>query len=171
MLTIIAFYTNKRIQKINTDKIINEDYRKKVEKMIERAVTVVQLFAYIGLLILFGLSNRNEKAIELKWSEKSLVHHCPFATEAMSRERFQLISRLICFDDIDTRKNRENNKFHKMEVIFKLYKKNLNLIVPSYQLCIDENLYAFRGICRLRHYIPRKPARYALSIGVWLMLN
>ena len=81
------------------------------------------------------------------------MHHCPFATEAMSRERFQLISRHICFDDIDTRKNRENNKFHKMEAIFKLYKKNLNLIVPSYQLCIDETLYAFRGYHPAQIYI------------------
>jgi hypothetical protein len=82
------------------------------------------------------------------------VHHCPFATAAMSRERFQLKTRNVCFDYIDTRKNREINKFHKMEAIFKSFKKNLNLIVPSYQLCQDENLYAFRGLYRFRQSIP-----------------
>jgi hypothetical protein len=97
------------------------------------------------------------------------VHHCPFATAAMSRERFQLISRHICFDDIDTRKNRENNKFHKSEAILKWFKKNLNLIVPSYQLCIDETHYAFRGLCRFRQYIAITPARYGLKY--WCLVD
>ncbi len=87
----------------------------------------------------------------------------------MSRERYQLISRYICFDDIDTRIQRESNKFHKMEAIFNLFKKNLLLIIPSYFLCIDETLYPFRGMCSFRQYIPSKPARYGIKF--WSLVD
>jgi hypothetical protein len=70
------------------------------------------------------------------WSNKSLIHYCPLAAAALSRNRFQLISIHISFDEIDTRKNREQNKFNEMEAIFTMFKKSLNLIIPSYFLCI-----------------------------------
>jgi hypothetical protein len=122
-------------------------------------VSKLELYAFVGLLILFGLTNKNEISIDMLWSDRSFVHYTPFARVAMSRERFQLISRHIWFDDFDTRSERQHNKFHKMEATFNLFKKNLALIIPSYFLCIDETLYAFRGICGFRQYIPSKPAR------------
>ena len=87
----------------------------------------------------------------------------------MSRERYQLISRYIAFDDIDTREKRKEKKFHKMEATFGMFKKALNLIIPSYFLCIDETLYAFRGCCSFRQFIPSKPARY--GIKYWCLVD
>ena len=169
MVTIIAFYTNKRIANIDISKFKNDEYREYIVKMKNKEVDVIEIFTYIGLLILFGLSNKNEISIEQLWSEKSLIHYSPFALAAMSRNRFQLISRYISFDDIDTRKNRSNNKFHKMEATFKMFKQNLNLIEPSKFLCVDETLYAFRGLCSFRQYIPSKPARY--GIKYWCLVD
>ncbi len=63
-------------------------------------VSVLELYAYVGLLILLGLTNKNEISIFMLWSDKSFVHYTPFASFAISRERFQLISRYICFDDL-----------------------------------------------------------------------
>ncbi len=114
-------------------------------------------------MVLFGLSNKNDIAIVSLWSENSVIHYSPFASMAMSRDRFQPISRHICFDDVDTRINRDTNKFHKMESFFWKFKKNLNLIVPSRFLCVDETLYSFRGCWRFRQYILSKPARYGLK--------
>jgi hypothetical protein len=171
MIRIIAYYTNKRIERINTEKYTNEKYRDKLEKIKLNKVSDLELYAYVGLLILFGLTNKNEISIDMLWSDKSFVHFTPFASVAMSREMFQLISRHICFDDFDTRSNRQQNKFHKMEATFNLplVIKNLALVIPSYYLCIDETLYAFRGICGFRQYIPSKPARYGIKF--WCLVD
>jgi len=169
MITIIAFYTNKRIANINTKTIKNAEYRTKMEKQKLNEVSVTEIFAYIDLLILFGLGNKNDVAIDLLWSDKSLVHFSYYAKATMSRERYQLISRYIAFDDIDTREKRKEKKFHKMEATFGMFKKALNLIIPSYYLCIDETLYAFRGCCSFRQFIPSKPARY--GIKYWFLVD
>jgi hypothetical protein len=87
----------------------------------------------------------------------------------MSRERYQLISQYIAFDDIDTREKRKEKKFHKMEASFGMFKKALNLIILSYFLCIDETLYSFRGCCSFRQFIPSKPARY--RIKYWCLVD
>ena len=171
MVRIITYYTKKRIEKRITSKYVNLQYRERLDKIKANNVTEKEIYAYIGLLILFGLTNKNDISIELLWSDKSFVHFTPFASAAMSRERYQLISRYICFDDIDTRIHRESNKFHKMEAIFNLFKKNLLLIISSYFLCITyyETLYPFRGMCSFRQYIPSKPARYGIKF--WSLVD
>ena len=169
MITLIAKYTNRRIALIQTDKLQNASYRKNREKLLKAEITVDELYAYIGLLILFGLANKNDIPIDMLWSENSMIHFSMFANVTMSRDRFQLISRNICFDDIDLRINRQNNKFHKMTEIFELFKQNLRLIVPSKFLCIDETLYPFRGKCSFRQFIPSKPSRY--GIKYWCLID
>jgi hypothetical protein len=91
--------------------------------MKDKAADEIEIYAYIIILILFGLSNKNDIAIESLCFENSVILYSPFGSVAMSRDRFQLISRHICFDDVDTRKNRDTNKFHKMESIFGMFKK------------------------------------------------
>jgi hypothetical protein len=154
MVTTLVYYTNKRIANLGLN---------------QNNVSVVEIYAYIGLLILFGLGNKNNVDIDLLWSDKCLVHFCLYASVTFSRERFQLISRYLCFDDIDTRVNRKENKFHKMEATFNLFKKNLNHVKPSYFLCIDETLYGFRGSCSFRQFIPSKPARYGIKF--WCLVD
>ena len=168
LVTIITYYTNKRIQNIQTALIQNEDYRRDIDSMKSKPIIIMEIFDYIGLLILYGLSNKNEISIESLWSDQFLIHYCPYASVALSRKRFQLISRYISFDDFYTRKNREHNKFHKMEATFNMFKKNLNLIIPSYFLCIDETLFKFRGCCSFRIFQVNQLVM-VLSIGVWWM--
>jgi hypothetical protein len=64
--------------------------------------------------------------------------------------------------------------------VFNLFKDKLLWLHPSYNLCVDETLYSFRGTvcitnflnyfnfiskgkCSFRQYIPSKPARYGLK--------
>jgi hypothetical protein len=56
MITLIAKYTNRRIALIQTDKLQNASYRKNREKILKAEINVDELYAYIGLLILFGLA-------------------------------------------------------------------------------------------------------------------
>ena len=78
------------------------------------------MFAFVDVLILFGLTNKNDIPIHVLWSEKSILNLSVFASVTISRDRFQLICRHICFDDYDQRKNNQNNKFYKMQTIFNL---------------------------------------------------
>ena len=168
MMESIVEYTNLRISLINTSKILNKNYRIKFERMISKKITLVEMYGFVGLMILFGLTGKTDVSVEEIWSEKS-IHYSPIASAAMSRQRFQLITQNICFDNILTRNSRNSNKFHKMSDIFGLFKENIKLITPSYCLCVDETLYQFRGKCFCRQFIPSKPARY--GIKYWCLVD
>lgn len=58
MITIIAYYTNKRIANIDTSIILNEKFKTFIIGMKDKAVDEIEIYAYIGLLVLFGLSNK-----------------------------------------------------------------------------------------------------------------
>ena len=120
------------------------------------------MYGLIGIFILFGLTGKSNVPIEEIWSENS-ANYASFASITMARERFQLIVKNICFDNILTRDIRKLDKFRKMSEIFNKFKDNLNLITPSSFLCIDETLYSFRWRCFYRQYIPSKPARYGIK--------
>ena len=114
---------------------------------------------------MFGLTGKSDVSIEELWSERSaqFAPFAPFASVTMSRERFQFISKNICFDDIHTREIRKTHKFHIMLQILTLFKENMKLIHVSDFLCIDETLNAFRGHYFVRQFIPSKPARYGIK--------
>jgi hypothetical protein len=135
----IAKYSNKKIKLIDNQVIENAKYRLAREKLTSLEVSSEELYGFIGILIL------SNETIESLWNEASL-HYASFAAVTMSRDRFQLISRNITFDDLDTRNIRKTLKFHKMQEIFEDFKSNLELIIPSNSLCVDEELYAFRGL-------------------------
>ena len=56
-----------------------------------------------------------------------------------------------------------------MHEIFNCFKENLRLIIPSFCLCVDETLHAFRGKCFCRQFIPSKPARYGIKF--WCLVD
>ena len=141
----IAKYTNKKIQTINTGLIEDEKYRAQKEKLRALVITPLEIYAFTGILILLGITKKSNESIESLWNSSSL-HYASFAAATMPRDRFQLISRNIKFDDLESRSIRNKFKFHKMQEIFDDFKNNLELIIPSNLLCVDEELYAFRGV-------------------------
>ena len=60
---------------------------------------------FIGLLLLFGFTKKNDIEIQEIWSPDSL-HHSGFATSAMQRNRFTFIASCLTFDGISTRDQR-----------------------------------------------------------------
>jgi hypothetical protein len=158
---LVVDYTNLRISLIDLSKISNNTYRKQQELLIGKKITIDEMYSFIGLLILFGLTGNSDVSNEEIWSEKS-AHYTQYAVVTMSRDRFQLIKRNLCFDNITTRNIRKTNKLYKIEEVFMLFKKNLKLITPSSCLCIDETLHAFVGSSYQQSQHVMK-----LSIGVW----
>jgi hypothetical protein len=145
MVEKIAKYTNKKIKIINRDKELeNESYRLQRHRLESVEVNADEIYAFIGLLILLGITKKSDTNIESLWKESSL-DYAPFAAATFSRDRFKLISKNLTFDNLDSRATRSSQKFYKMAEIFNDFKENLPLIIPSSLLCVDEELYAFRG--------------------------
>ena len=128
-------------------------------------VTETELYAYMGLLLLFGVTKKNDVDISEIYNKNS-PHFCPTAALTFPRDRFQEIYQYIAFDDIDTRDTRaaSDPKFFKARQIFKHFKEKILCgLEPFEQLCVDETLYSFRGKCSFRQYMPQKPNRYCLK--------
>ena len=125
----------------------------------------VELIGFIGLNLLFGLTKKHDVEVSNIWNYSS-IDHSDWASVCMSRDRFKNITTHICFDDFDMRMQTVTTdpKFHKMREIFDLFKNNLrDGMEPGSNLCVDEQLYAFRGRCGFKQFIPSKPAKYGIK--------
>ena len=116
---------------------------------------------YMGLLLFFGLTNKNNISLHRLWNTSSIDHN-DWASASMPRDRFIFINSKITFDDVDFRDVTSKNdpKFHKMREIFSIVKEHFRLeMEPGSNLCVDEQLYSFRGRCSFKQFMPLKPAR------------
>lgn len=124
-----------------------------------------EIRAFIGLLLIFGVTKKHDIEINMIWKEDSL-HYCKWAAITMSRDRFKVLTSHITFDDVFSRKTREKTigKFYLMNNIFeKIRIRVVEAFNPGQNLCVDETLYPFRGRCRFRQYMKSKPARYGIK--------
>jgi hypothetical protein len=109
---------------------------------------------------MFGVTKKNHIEISEIWSFDS-IHHIDYANACMSRDRFKLISRTLAFDDINSRETRKNDKLGKFREILDIFdSNNTALLNPGSKLCVDEQLYCYRGRCNFKQYMPSKPAKY-----------
>ena len=99
MVEEIVANTNKRIKLIDVTQIGNAKYKSQRERLLKHDLTSNELYAFIGVLILLGITKKSKVPIEEIWSESS-IHYSSFAAAALTRERFQLIIQNITFDDI-----------------------------------------------------------------------
>ena len=135
-----------------------------------KPITKDELKGFVGLLILFGLTNKNNIDADSIWCPTS-PDYIAWATACMTRSVFRTISASITFDDIDSRVTRrvEDPKFHKFREVFDAFKKKLREgLVPGFRVCIDEQLYAYRGRCSFKQFMPSKPNKY--GIKYWLIV-
>ena len=158
---IVELFEYFMCQEIIDKIVISTNKRMNNSKMLSS----IELKAFCGLLLLFGVTKKNDIEVNEIYCKKS-VNYLEWAAVCMPRDRFKDICKNICFDDIDTRKIRfrNNPKFHKMVEVFEIFKDNLrNGLVPGSKTCIDEQLYSYRGRCQFKQYIPSKPAKYGIK--------
>lgn len=124
-----------------------------------------EMFAFIGSLLLAGVYRSNNESTESLWdSEKGR----PIFKAIMPLKRFKNISRVIRFDNKDTRSERRAlDKFAPIRELWNQWVDILpKLYNPSQDVTVDEQLVAFRGRCPFRQYIPSKPAKYGIKFWV-----
>ena len=87
-------------------------------------------------------------------------------TATMSRNRFTEIQKYLHFDNRATREHRQAiDKLAAFQDFWMLFQAQLpKYYIPGTDLCVDEQLVAFRGRCSFKQYIPSKPAKYGLKI-------
>lgn len=124
-----------------------------------------ELFAFIGLLLLAGVFRSNNESSESLWdSQKGR----PIFAATMSLKTFKKISRVIRFDNRETRSERRS--LDKLAPIRELWDRWVEILPklynPSENVTVDEQLVAFRGRCPFRQYMPSKPAKYGIKFWV-----
>ena len=90
MVNLIVEYTNLKLFLNN----IEED-----------PVDSIEIYGFIGLLLLFGVTKKNDVSIGEIWNSKS-IDFMNYAAATISRDRFKFICQNITFDEIFTRESR-----------------------------------------------------------------
>ncbi|XP_040918201.1 piggyBac transposable element-derived protein 4-like [Toxotes jaculatrix] len=128
-------------------------------------ITMMELRAFFGLLILAGVYRSRDESTHSLWSEGTGRAIFP---ATMPRKNFEKIVSTIRFNDKLTRSRRlKDSKMAAIWVVWEKWAPRLQLMYnPGVDICVDEQLVPFRGHCRFRQYIPNKPARYGMKIWV-----
>ncbi|GLD56432.1 piggyBac transposable element-derived protein 4-like protein [Lates japonicus] len=121
------------------------------------------LDAYLGLLILAGVYKSKDESTASLWDAET---GRPIFRATMSLETFHIFSRVIRFDNRETRAGRrERDKLAAIRTVWDKWVEQLPLLYdPGPNITVDERLVAFRGRCPFRQYMPSKPAKYGIKI-------
>ncbi|XP_036958596.1 piggyBac transposable element-derived protein 4-like [Acanthopagrus latus] len=136
---------------------------KRVYKDNWKEVTQTDMNAYMGVLILAGVyRSRNESTSSLWDAESGRT----IFRATMSLQKFHMLSRVIRFDNRDTRPGRrQQDKLAAIREVWDKWVERLPLIYnPSPNFTVDERLVAFRGRCPFKQYMPSKPSKYGIKI-------
>ncbi|XP_071315182.1 piggyBac transposable element-derived protein 4-like [Trachinotus anak] len=128
-----------------------------------REIDLVDLQAYIGLLIFAGVYRSNNEATKSLWDAES---GRPIFRATMSLQQFHVLSRIIGFDNRDTQPVRwRNDKLAAIRNIWDTWVERLSLMYnPGPEVIVDERLVPVRGRCSFKVYIPSKPGKYGIKI-------
>lgn len=125
-----------------------------------KATTVDELKVFFGLCIIMG--NIQMPSIKHYWSQNGMYYH-PIFGKTMSRTRFELILRFLCFYDADT--DPTNSKLHKIDQILTHLLANFrSAFSPGCDLALDEAMVLWRGRLSFRQYIKNKRHKYGIKL-------
>jgi hypothetical protein len=127
--------------------------------------TAFEIQTYLGLLLLAGVYRGRQEPIIHLWSREQ---GRPLFSAAMSRNRFQTITRVMRFDSKDTRtERRARDKMAPIRDIHDKFAARCRIAYkPGTQLCVDEQLVVYRGRCPFKVYIPSKPGKYGMKVWI-----
>ncbi len=130
-------------------------------------VTVDELCAYMGFMILMGLVQL--PSIHDYWQRDEVYHYGPVA-DRISRDRFFELHRYLHFVDnssLPTPGSPEYDKLGKVQpVITSLSSAFAAVYTPRKNISIDEAMIPFKGRSSLKQYMPNKPVKR--GIKVWM---
>ncbi|CAJ1081215.1 LOW QUALITY PROTEIN: piggyBac transposable element-derived protein 3-like [Xyrichtys novacula] len=119
--------------------------------------------AFLGLLILSGLFRSKGESTASLWGPKN--GRAIFGA-TMTRNRFHQIMNAVRFDDKEQRRARfRDDRLAPIRSLWDMWRVRLSLLYNTgSDVTIDEQLVPFKGRCKFRQYMPKKPAKYGLKI-------
>lgn len=123
----------------------------------------LHLHAYFGILILAGVYKSRGESTENLWDAET--GRAIFGA-TMSLQSFRAISRVIRFDDRESRPARQRkDKLAAIRTVWDKWVERLPLLYnPGSNVTVDKRLVGFRGHCPFRQYMATKPVRYGIKI-------
>lgn len=130
-----------------------------------RAIDTEELHTYMGLLLLAGVYRSKHESVSHLWNSE---RGRPVFSRAMTRDRFQNITRCLRFDSKTTRAERQSrDKLAPIRLFSDMFAAKCRANYrPGASVTIDEQLVIFRGRCPFKVYIPSKPGKYGIKIWV-----
>ncbi|XP_027020195.2 M-phase phosphoprotein 8 isoform X2 [Tachysurus fulvidraco] len=130
-----------------------------------RKLDKIDLQGYLGLLILAGVYKSSKEVTSSLWhAQTGRAIFCA----TMPLKTFNLISRVICFDDHNTRSARR--AIDKLAAIRQVWDKWVcrlqRMYNPGTDVTVDKCLVTFKGRCGFKHYMANKPGSYGIKIWV-----
>lgn len=122
--------------------------------------TNAEIRKFLGLIAWMGLVKM--PSIADYWSKDEIFSN-NFANKIMSRNRFELLLRMIHF--ADNGEADQTDKLYKLTPLVNMLTANFkSLYVPEEYICVDETLLPFRGRLGFRQYIKTKRHRYGVKL-------
>ena len=130
-------------------------------------ITVQELKAYMGFMILMGLVQL--PSLYDYWKNDSIFHYSPIASR-ISRSRFMEINRYLHFADNETLAPLGSPEYDRLGKI----KPILQLLVPKFSnhynlnkhVSVDEAMIPFKGRSAMKQYMPLKPVKRGFKVWV-----
>lgn len=168
--SIINFISNRDVKQVFelffTDEIIDLIVKHTNEKIEENygglnySTDTNEVRCFIGILILMGALGDSKQPLKYLYSN-SIGRGIYKA--AMSRNRFEILTSCLRFDDRRLRSC--NNAFYPMEELTDILIRNFgNYWSPSEVVVIDEMMVPFNGRCSFKSYQPAKPVKRGIQL-------
>lgn len=161
------FFTNDIVEELvlrTNEKL--ESVRKKLKNPTDpsyKNTSVKEMSALLGLLVLCCIFKSSRESLNSLFSTG--ITGRPIFRAIMSEKRCHILLRAMRFDDSSTRSARaETDPAAPISDIYNALMKNFmsNYSIGAFA-CVDETLVPFRGRCRFKMFMPKKPAKYGLK--------
>ena len=120
--------------------------------------------AFLAIFLVMGV--KKLPSIDMYWSGNKMVG-CPWISQTMTRDRFQLINRFLHIVDntlaIPKGSPGYNPLFKVQPILDHLKSKFSEYYYPSKCLSIDEAMIAFNGRLSFKQYMPSKPTKFGIK--------
>lgn len=136
------------------------------DKIELRNTDVTEVRALIGMLFYSGIFKSNHEDLESLYSTDGTGRDIFRAT--ISLKRILILLMCLRFDNKTDRQERvQDDKAAAISWVFNRVVENSQLnYSPFEHVCVDEMLVPFRGRCKFKVYMPKKPAKYGLKVMV-----
>ena len=125
-------------------------------------VTTEELERFLGLVLLTGIIDKKGRIADY-WRTKPPLQ-TPFFNQTMSRDRFQLISSFLHFNNNDAMPSECTDKLYKIRPILEtLVEKWQEVYAVGEHIAIDEGILKWRGRLSFRVYNKDKPTKYGIK--------